>query len=156
MDLDDEHKKYNTEPDNALNKSVESDKADESVGKRCPQVFGVAVDGGLIPIFKLAARLCQREDTHLLFLNDRTDYSDALTPELIKTAKPWKQEFDDPNCLSRFTHAYRLTDEIYEHFKKAKLEKDQHIFFKVPSILKTIEHVRLPFLGEEFTIDGRS
>ena len=114
------------------------------------------MDGGLIPIFKLAARLCQREDTHLLLMNDHTVHSYDLTPELIKTAKPWKQEFDDPNCLSRFTHANDSTDFIYNHFQKAKLEKDQHIFFKVPSILKTIQRVKLPFLGEEFTIDGRS
>ena len=96
-------------------------------GTKCPEVYGVTRDCGLIPVIEYMSRLSAGESSHVLFvqeLNHSIDVKDSVNRD-----NTWEMKQDNHCGWSRLTYVRTMKfGGFWQYFAKENKENDKSIF----------------------------
>ena len=97
-------------------------------GTKCPELYGVTRDCGLIPVVEFMSRLSAGESSHVLFVNEY-EFDVRDVEDLVSEDHTWDMKLDDHRGWSRLTFVEtRKFCEFWQYFAKKNEENDKRVF----------------------------
>ena len=124
-------------------------------------------DGGLIPIYEFASRLCAAKNTHVLVVQEKCNnfLIFRLSESMLNKENTWDMKLDKHSGWPRLTYIKaprKKFGEFFEYFENEKSSKDTQIF-RFSSVRdaakerpEDLEKHGPKLTPEEVVVDGRS